>query len=482
MSEEHYRRANKTVFTVNVVIVVVGILMVFLDIAIHGFGVTLALELAFCVIGLLQMIFGYVRFKDQRLGAVLILGGSSLMYITVMLIQNDMAFYAFAVPVMFSCVTYLDLRLLIIGQTIYTIMPLIVLIRGLVETHEVNRSHIVAGFIIILTGVASIESLKLRKRLTQESEAEITAGAEKQQLANQQMTAVAGNITDLFAEAKESMEELKTIISSNHDGMNNIASSTESTAQSITEQSHMIADINKQTESAGEKKDQMVEVSGETQKAVKDGVNVIENLKDKTANVVEMSQVTVEATKALTEKVGSVESIVDTILSISSQTNLLALNASIEAARAGEAGKGFAVVAEEIRVLAEQTAAASNQITDIIKELTYDAEKAMESTNETAASVKDQNELIEATADTFNTIGTNVNNLISRSDDIGLSIEAIGRSAAEINESISNLSATSEEVASLSGVGAEDAENAVSQLDEFEKVLNGIYEEAKQLQ
>jgi methyl-accepting chemotaxis protein len=62
---------------------------------------------------------------------------------------------------------------------------------------------------------------------------------------------------------------------------------------------------------------------------------------------------------AAAEQIGKVT---ETITDISSQTNLLALNATIEAARAGSAGKGFAVVANEIKELAQQTAAATEDI------------------------------------------------------------------------------------------------------------------------
>jgi methyl-accepting chemotaxis protein len=62
---------------------------------------------------------------------------------------------------------------------------------------------------------------------------------------------------------------------------------------------------------------------------------------------------------AAAQQIGKVT---ETITEISSQTNLLALNATIEAARAGSAGKGFAVVANEIKELAQQTAAATEDI------------------------------------------------------------------------------------------------------------------------
>ncbi|QQP88849.1 HAMP domain-containing protein [Skermanella sp. TT6] len=90
--------------------------------------------------------------------------------------------------------------------------------------------------------------------------------------------------------------------------------------------------------------------------------------------------------------------VVRLINGIAEQTNLLALNATIEAARAGEAGKGFAIVAQEVKLLANQTASATAEISTQVADIQSETGMAVEAMREVAATVERVNAIATAIA------------------------------------------------------------------------------------
>jgi methyl-accepting chemotaxis protein len=98
----------------------------------------------------------------------------------------------------------------------------------------------------------------------------------------------------------------------------------------------------------------------------------------------------VQGLAAASQKVGQV---IELISAIAAQTGLLALNAAIEAARAGEAGKGFAVVASEVKVLASQTAKATEDITGQIAGMQQATEEAVNAIRQIATTIEETNRI-----------------------------------------------------------------------------------------
>ena len=115
--------------------------------------------------------------------------------------------------------------------------------------------------------------------------------------------------------------------------------------------------------------DEAIHIAEETGHRAAEGQSGLVRMENTMSRLVDASGSIVAKLAVMNEKAGNINSVVSTITKVADQTNLLSLNAAIEAEKAGEYGKGFSVVATEIRRLADQTAVATWDIEQMLKEM-----------------------------------------------------------------------------------------------------------------
>jgi methyl-accepting chemotaxis protein len=172
---------------------------------------------------------------------------------------------------------------------------------------------------------------------------------------------------------------------------------------------------------------------------------------------VDVAEATTKTVGKLGDSSQEIATVIKLINGIAEQTNLLALNATIEAARAGEAGKGFAVVASEVKELAQETARATEDISQRVEAIQADTSGAVEAISRISTVIGEINDFqatiaaaVEEQTATTNEMNRNVAEAANGTQGIAAAISGLAAGTQETNQRVAEAQRAAGELARMS--------------------------------
>lgn len=229
------------------------------------------------------------------------------------------------------------------------------------------------GILFLLTGVISRSLLSAMRLAESIQKGDLTRrmNVSAYDEVGRLCDALNGMVDVLRNQAQETLDAV-TVLSSSATEISTtvaqLATSTAKTSSAVTQTSVTVEEVkqsarvsNDQAKNVASAAQRVVQVSENGKKATQDTTNRMHLIKEQMESIGETVEKLNESGDQIAEIIAAVQDLAD-------QSNLLAVNASIEAARAGDQGKGFAVVAQEIKSLADQSKAATEQVRSILEE------------------------------------------------------------------------------------------------------------------
>lgn len=276
-------------------------------------------------------------------------------------------------------------------------------------------------------------------------------------------------------ESSTAAGQVETAITGIADGASSQAQETQSATENVIVMGKMIEQASTEVEQLGDN-------AADMHKASENAMSILAELEKINQKTMEAIHIIGEQTQKTNESAAKIKVATDMISEIAEETTLLSLNASIEAARAGEQGRGFAVVANQIQKLAEQSADATTQITEVISELVNDAQESVQAMDEVKEVMNQQSENVSQTEKAFKNVEKGIAESIESVEKITDKTRKLDEARAGVVDVVQSLSAIAEEnaasaeetSASASEVGSimEDVSQNANMLDEIAVKLN----------
>jgi len=264
----------------------------------------------------------------------------------------------------------------------------------------------------------------------------------------------------------ERVKQMAEMVSGATSNMQNTAADMSSTADNANMQSTSAA---RSIDNASQNVQTVAAAAEELSGSISEISRQVQESSNMSENAVKEAERTNDTVKTLSEASSRIGDVVNLINDIAGQTNLLALNATIEAARAGEAGKGFAVVASEVKNLANQTASATEEITNQISEMqnsTSDAVKAIGGIRET----------IDGMHEIASSISASVTQQGAATQEIAQNITRAAQDTQEVSSNISSVTETAQAVEKGASTVLQSAQSLVNESQSMSGEIEGFIE------
>jgi methyl-accepting chemotaxis protein PixJ len=263
--------------------------------------------------------------------------------------------------------------------------------------------------------------------------------------------AIIGNLQDIAIEAKQSTRQVGSSLKANEEEIRLLAEQAIAETKEARETLISVQQMSQSIQEVATNASQAEKITDDTYNTI---VSSTANMDSTVASILQLRTTvgeTAKKMKRLGESSQKISQVVSFIEEIALKTNVLAINASVEAGRAGEYGQGFTIVAEQVGALAEQSAAATKEIANIVAAIQAETQEVNQAMESGTTQVVETTRLVESTKQSLGLVlakSQEVNQLMGSISQSTVSQASTSQTITNLMQKIAELSANTSESSS----------------------------------
>lgn len=408
-----------------------------------------------------------------------------ILYLFVIFTTTSVLPFTYAFPMFTVIILYMDPRFNILigafasaGNLVYVVYYAMTVGYAQTEIPDVEiriaATVLTTAFMIFTTlAVTKVNNMKL-KQIQDQTE-------ETSRLMNNILTTSQDMITDITSVTRQ-MTDLGDSVAKVHGAMQEVSSGSAETAEAVQVQIQRTEQIQAHIGNVKDTATRIEQNVHDTLNKVATGTEQMAALENQVAQSKSANEEVLEKMQELSTYTGQMNTITETITSITNSTVMLALNASIEAARAGEAGKGFAVVANQISDLASQTQKATSNITSLIENINKELRHVADAVDVVAKSNDANAESTSVVKNTFAGITSGTEDISCRTEELMHIVTDLEHTNKDIIENIQTISAITEEISAHANETFHACDENARMVDSVRGIVENLNNGARKLQ